>query len=286
MFTGGTDAGEGPWLPMPPMTSTETPTPTEARQEPPRPTTLLRRISRLEWTVAAVAAVVLAGLVAAEPDILEAPLENTRSLVFTVGGTLVAAVALVTMLWLRVPPAVRVAVLTVPFVAVSWWLISPFFVDDVVNDDFQTSIADASGDEEPVSSEPDPAATPADSTPTTEPMAAAGPTLVGSGQFVGLAGHSGTGDAGFFTQEDGSAVLRLENLDIQNGPDLQLYVVPGADRTTPDADSVHLGALRGNVGNQTYELPADFSLTSGDWTVLVWCEAFTVEFVGATVTVA
>ncbi|MBW3535648.1 MAG: hypothetical protein KY453_10620, partial [Gemmatimonadetes bacterium] len=82
------------------------------------------------------AAVVLAGLVVAEPNILEAPFENTRSLVFTAGGTVVAAVALVAMLWLQVPPPVRVVVLAVPFVAVSWWLISPFFVDDVVNEDF------------------------------------------------------------------------------------------------------------------------------------------------------
>lgn len=36
----------------------------------------------------------------------------------------------------------RLLVLGVPFVAVSWWLLSPFFIDDVVNEDFTTSIAD------------------------------------------------------------------------------------------------------------------------------------------------
>jgi hypothetical protein len=49
---------------------------------------------------------------------------------------------------------------------------------------------------------------------------------------------------------------------------------------------VYLGALRGNVGDLTYELPTDFAPTPGSWTVLVWCEAFDVEFVAATVLVA
>ena len=110
--------------------------------------------------------------------------------------------------------------------------------------------------------------------------------MLGAGRFVGLAGHEGAGDAGFFELEDGSVVLRLENFDIQNGPDLRLYLVSGPDQTSPEADSLDLGALRGNVGDQTYALPPEFALTTGPWTVLVWCEAFSVEFVAATVPVA
>ena len=238
------------------------------------------RITRLEWIVATVTAVVLAGLAVAEPDILEAPFENTRTAVFTIGGTAVAAVVFVVMLRQRVPAAVRVLVLGIPFVAVSWWLLSPFFVDDVVNDDFATSIADADAAA--------PGGTgggPSGSTSTTVAAGSVGPTLRGSGKFVGLAGHEGRGDAGFFALEDGSQVLRLENFDVQNGPDLRLYVVPGADRTDRTDDSLYLGELRGNVGDQTYELPDDFVLPAGAWTVLVWCEAFSVEFVAATVTV-
>ncbi len=248
---------------------------------------LVGRITRVEWTLAALTVVVLAGLVIAEPDVLEAPFENGRTLAFTFGGTTLAAVALVVMLQLRAPPVVRILVLGVPFVAVSWWLISPFFIDDVVNEDFSTSIASAGSDGAAVN-DPDATTVPVDadvSPPTTAPPAPAGPTLLGSGRFVGLAGHHGTGDAGFFALEDGAGVLRLEHLDIQNGPDLRLYVVNGADQTSPGNDSLYLGELRGNVGNQTYDLPADFSLTSGDWTVLVWCEAFSVEFVAATITV-
>lgn len=233
---------------------------------------LLARISPLEWTVAGIAAVVLAGLVVVEPDVLQAPFENARTVVFTFGGTAVAAMVLGVMLQRRVPSVVRVLVLGVPFVVVSWWLLSPFFTDDVVDDDFATSIADAQ-----------PRAAPSATTPAT---AAAGPRLRGTGSFVGLAGHDGRGDAALFELADGSHTLRLENFDIDNGPDLRLYVVPGADQTDPTRDSLSLGKLRGNVGDQTYPVPRDFSLGPGAWTVLVWCEAFDVEFVAATVTVS
>ena len=109
--------------------------------------------------------------------------------------------------------------------------------------------------------------------------------LVGAGQFVGLAGHSGTGDAGLFQNPDGSLVLRFENFDIENGPDLEVYLVPGADQTALADGSIHLGALKGNVGDQNYQLPPGTELAPGAYTALVWCEAFSVEFVGATIVV-
>jgi hypothetical protein len=241
---------------------------------------LLARVSRLEWSIAASAAVMLLALVVVEPDILQAPFENERTILFTVGGTVIAAVALVAMLRFDVAPIVRVLVLGVPFVVVAWWLLSPFFIDDVVRDEFETSIAEAGTTQSAPSTASDSSVVPP------SPAAPAGPRLLGAGMFVGLAGHEGTGDAGFFELEDMSQVLRLENFDIENGPALELYVVPGAGRVDLAEGSVHLGALRGNVGDQTYALPGDFALAPGAWTVLVWCDAFDVEFVGATVNVA
>jgi hypothetical protein len=250
------------------------------------------RVSRLELVAVGVVAVVLAGLVIAEPDVLGAPFENGRTLLFTVGGTALAVGAWLVMARGGVPPVARVVVLGVPFVATTWWLVSPFFVDDVVDDEFVTSIAEAGASTTAPSATTPPTSTaPAsDAASTTSapppPTTVPGPRLLGAGSFVGLAGHEGTGDAGFFELEDGSTVLRLERFDIENGPDLRLYLVPGGGQITPAAGSVDLGQLRGNVGDQTYELPADLELTAGDWTVLVWCEAFSVEFVAATVPVA
>lgn len=270
------------------MTTTSAPNPVRPEDDvigtsDPSSRGLLGRVSRLEMAVAGLIAVVMAVLVIAEPDILEAPFENSRTLLFTVGGTAVALAALVAMLWLRVPAPVRIVVLVVPFVAVNWWLLSPYFIDDVVNEAFSTSISeqvdapDAPGDDRAGTSGTTPAPSQA------EPDPAAGPVLLGAGQFVGLAGHSGTGDAGIFENPDGSLVLRFENFDIENGPDLEVYLVPGADQTSLADGSIGLGGLEGNVGDQTYELPPGTELAPGAYTALVWCEAFSVEFVGATI---
>jgi hypothetical protein len=267
--------------------------------------TWIARITRLEIVVAAVIGAVMLVLVLIEPDVLEAPFENERTLLFTVGGTLLAAVAFVAMLWLRVPAIVRVIVLVVPFVLVNWWLISPYFVDDVVDEAFSTSISEQTvvDNDLPVVVPSETTAPPAAATPPTpqeaaapaagepiepEPQPAApsaGPVLLGAGQFVGLAGHSGTGDAGIFENPDGSLVLRFENFDIENGPDLEVYLVPGPDQVSLVDGSIPLGALEGNIGDQTYELPPGTELAPGAYTALVWCEAFSVEFVGATIAV-
>jgi hypothetical protein len=246
-----------------------------------------RPISRLEIVAAGLYVVVLLVLVAIEPDILQAPFESTRAVVVTFGGALLAGVALVVMIRFGVPPVVRVLVIGIPTVIVSWWLLEPFFVDDVVDEKFSTSIA--AEQREPSSASgataaPDATATPGATVPAA-PVTPAGPRLLGSGTFIGLAGHDGTGDAGIFRLEDGSLVLRLENFDIDNGPDLELYLVPGEESYSPGNTSLHLGALKGNVGNQTYEIPRSFDVSPGPWTVLVWCKAFTVEFVGASLTV-
>ena len=271
---------------------------------------MLRRVSRLEMAVGAAIAIVMLVLVLIEPEILEAPFENGRTLLFTFGGTALAAIGFAAMLWLRIPPIVRVIVLVVPFAIVNWWLISPYFIDDVVNEEFSTSISEqlVTTDESDSASAPATTAAPASEgqtestaadaseeepateeqpveTTATEAPAPTGPVLLGAGQFVGLAGHSGTGDAGIFENPDGSLLLRFENFDIQNGPDLEVYLVPGADQDSLADGSIHLGALEGNIGDQTYELPPGTELDPGVYTALVWCEAFSVEFVGATIEV-
>ena len=274
---------------------------------------LIGRITRLEIIVGAIVAAALLLLVLIEPNILEAPFENGRTILFTFGGTALAAVAFVVMLWFRVPAVVRVVVMVVPFAIVNWWLISPYFIDDAVDEGFSTSISQqldtagetpataatpedggesASGSVPSVTEAPppsDPESTPEESSSTEDeqapPPPPSAPVLLGAGQFVGLAGHSGTGDAGIFEDPDGSLVLRFENFDIQNGPDLEVYLVPGPDQTSLAEGSIHLGELKGNIGDQNYELPPGTDLAPGAYTALVWCEAFSVEFVGATIVV-
>ena len=115
-----------------------------------------------------------------------------------------------------------------------------------------------------------------------EPSTAA-PVRVSFGDFHGVA-HPGTGSAAVYRQDDGSYVLRLENLDIFNGPDLYVYAVAADDANDNDAvleaGFLNLGRLKGNQGNQNYGLPADFD-PSTYRSISVWCQRFSVNFATA-----
>lgn len=118
-----------------------------------------------------------------------------------------------------------------------------------------------------------PAAQPATAQATAAPTAAAaanGPAAVKSGEFTAVE-HSGSGKATIFKQADGKYILRLENLDITNGPDLRVRLL-GASGASLD-----LGGLKGNKGNQNYDLPADFDPAKYS-TADIWCRAFSVQF--------
>jgi hypothetical protein len=114
-------------------------------------------------------------------------------------------------------------------------------------------------------------------------QAPGGRSVVSSGAFHAVA-HPGTGEAAVYRLGDGSHVLRLENLDIFNGPALYVYAVAAEDandsETVLEADSLNLGPLKGNRGNQTYELPAGFD-PERYRSISIWCERFSVNFATA-----
>jgi hypothetical protein len=125
-------------------------------------------------------------------------------------------------------------------------------------------------------------ATPAPATPAPSP-APAGPTLIAAGQFHDVF-HAGSGDALVYRQPDGSYALRLENLEVDNGPDLYVYVVAAPDsdnaETVEAAGFVSAGLLKGNQGNQTYALPAEYD-PAVHRSVTIWCQRFAVNFATA-----
>ncbi len=98
-------------------------------------------------------------------------------------------------------------------------------------------------------------------------------TLVGNFVGSGDGFHNAEGVAKVINLADGRTFLRLENLKATNGPDLYVYLSTDKDAS----DIVNLGRLKGNIGNQNYEIPAGTDLSKYD-TVLIWCKAFSVLF--------
>ena len=99
--------------------------------------------------------------------------------------------------------------------------------------------------------------------------------ILKTGFFVGAGDgiHSAKGLAKVIPLQDGSNILRLENLQVTNGPDLYVYFA--TDKSA--SDFVSLGKLKANNGNQNYDIPTKTDLTKYD-TVLIWCRPFSVLF--------
>jgi len=97
--------------------------------------------------------------------------------------------------------------------------------------------------------------------------------LMGNFVDVGDGFHKVEGVAKVIDLADGRTFLRLENLKATNGPDLYVYLSADKDAS----DIVNLGRLKGNIGNQNYEIPAGTDLSKYN-TVLIWCKAFSTLF--------
>jgi hypothetical protein len=105
-------------------------------------------------------------------------------------------------------------------------------------------------------------------------------TPVRTAMLVGI-DHRATGTASLYRTADGRHLVGLEDIDIQPGPDYDVYLVPGDDQRSPRA-GVRLDDLRGNQGTQYYEVPGDTINGDEPWTVLVWCAVFDVPIANAT----
>lgn len=159
----------------------------------------------------------------------------------------------------------------------------PLLRDSVVDEDV-IQAAPAAGDEEPAEEAPADADAAQPDEPADEPPAGAAdaPVAVAAGAFESRV-HPGEGTATLVDVGDGSRVLTLTDFATDGGPDLFVYLVP-ADAPAGTVDGfVDLGRLKGNVGDQQYDVPADVPAGEG-WRVVVWCRAFTVNFTEATLT--
>jgi hypothetical protein len=92
--------------------------------------------------------------------------------------------------------------------------------------------------------------------------------------------HETAGTARVVRAADGTRFLTITSFSTSPGPDLRVRLVPG-DSYDGDADgAVDLGGLKGNRGDQQYEIPSGATVTGR--TVVIWCRAFSAPFGSAT----
>jgi len=138
------------------------------------------------------------------------------------------------------------------FGAFMWWAFSPLLFDTVANDKIVESQTDQ---------------------------------VLGIGKFKDAdRSHKGSGDAKLLKRADGGVEIQLANFEVTNGPDLVVYVSSSAviEKSSDVTDSTwtNIAKLKGNKGDQVYELPNDVN-TDDVKSIVIWCEAFGVLFSSA-----
>lgn len=105
-------------------------------------------------------------------------------------------------------------------------------------------------------------------------------TTLRTGTFHSNA-HETRGKATILRLADGRVILRLTDFATSNGPDVRVYLVAASDVTDNEAPKragfVDLGSLKGNIGEQNYEIAANVDLSKYR-AVSIWCKRFSVNF--------
>jgi hypothetical protein len=154
--------------------------------------------------------------------------------------------------WLSRPKWILAAV-GVPVLIAAWWAFRPekLWINQKV-------------------SEPAPFASSAD------------PQPLYTGRLEGKA-HQTSGRATIYRTPDGKQYLRLTDFTTSNGPDVHVLLGRSDDANLQQEivkgqlDNVELGSLKGNQGDQNYDLPAavDFQKYNA---VVIYCERFHAVF--------
>jgi hypothetical protein len=103
-----------------------------------------------------------------------------------------------------------------------------------------------------------------------------------TGTFHGKV-HSTSGRATIIQEHDGKLVLRLTSFKTSNGPDVHVILIAARDADDDanflksSTERVELGMLKGNEGDQNYEVPDGTDLSKFQ-TVSIYCERFNANF--------
>ncbi|MBI2446883.1 MAG: DM13 domain-containing protein [Parcubacteria group bacterium] len=137
--------------------------------------------------------------------------------------------------------------------SVAWWLGSPLFINKNISEkaeDIQKMM--------PITERPQPVEL----------------AVVYQGNFIGADDfHKAEGTAKLLKAEDKYFIRFEDNFKVTNGPDLFIYFGKNGSYTK----EAKISALKGNIGGQNYEIPADINPLDYN-EIWVWCRAFSVPF--------
>ncbi|MGV9454100.1 DM13 domain-containing protein [Streptomyces sp. NPDC003635] len=178
----------------------------------------------------------------------------------------------------RVRKSVIGGVLVVAVVAVGfglyWFAPWKLWQDETVDEALPVAVGSTPGTGEPSSG---------NAGETSAPAAEPAPRILARGDLISHE-HDTSGSVQLVRLSDGSHVVRLENLDTSNGPDLRVWLTDAPVkegtagwRVFDDGEYVSLGKLKGNKGSQNYVVPADLDLNRYS-SVSIWCDRFDVSF--------
>lgn len=200
-------------------------------------------------------------------------------------------------------------------VVVGWYLVSPLFINRMVSEAFPVQIPSTAEMKEMSAAEMDamertimdalPSSDEMDEMPDgvrerirkqveqfaaampdkemVEPMPGA-PQLVATGDFRDADRfHKGSGKARLYDIPAVGRVLRFEEFKVTNGPDLRVLLAtePLPTNRHDLGEYIELGPLKGNVGDQNYEIPEDAEVARYA-SVVIYCKPFHVVFATAT----
>lgn len=174
-----------------------------------------------------------------------------------------------------------------------WFFVSPLFIDERVDEAFDFAVVGGGVDMAAIMAMPESkrmemkddimdAAAAAPDAMAKDEMPATSPLVLAQGQFVDAdAVHKGSGKATLYGLPGGRHLVRFEDFRTTNGPALVVYLAkhpaPTQASDVTDGGFVNLGKLKGNVGNQNYEVPEGTDAAEYH-SVVIWCELFGVLF--------
>jgi len=179
-----------------------------------------------------------------------------------------------------------IALAFIAWLAFGFFGIQSAFLDNEVSEDgpvFTATSAEmpSEAEQDEVSATPefqdameDAQANPSEASETVDDMADDMPgeiVTVYSADFSGESRYTIEGTASVLNDGSEQRFLRFENFTSDNGPDLKVYL------RAESGDFVSLGELKGNIGDQNYEIPVGVDLDEFS-TIQIWCERFSVNF--------